>query len=266
MANGTSAAVTEAARLDEIGFPEFTTKLITDVFDALVGANLRQTESFIELLSAVAKTLSAYVNDTKDDISGEELLQFLAKVVPPDDPESGEATKVEAGETLSAEDADTLNAALDVPGLTDANSQPVDNKVAAQGQLDQAKVDAITEAIARRLAANRYDLLKEMVKLGILRLVVENGTIETRLTFTTYGSTFYQQNTSSYNRSDFKFRARARTGGFISLWAKASASTAYTSTSVRIAKESNRDVSGSRVQIYGGVTINFKTDYQPLNQ
>ncbi len=43
MANGTSAAVTEAARLDEIGFPEFTCKLVTDVFDALVSANIRQT-------------------------------------------------------------------------------------------------------------------------------------------------------------------------------------------------------------------------------
>ena len=39
MTNGTSAAVTEAARLGEIGFPEFTAKLITDTFDALVSAN-----------------------------------------------------------------------------------------------------------------------------------------------------------------------------------------------------------------------------------
>ncbi|MFZ5995426.1 MAG: hypothetical protein ACOYU4_10630 [Thermodesulfobacteriota bacterium] len=30
MSNGTSAAVTEAARLNEIGFPEVTAKLITD--------------------------------------------------------------------------------------------------------------------------------------------------------------------------------------------------------------------------------------------
>ena len=262
MANGTSAAVTEAARLDEIGFPEFTTKLITDVFDALVGANLRQTESYIELLAAVGKTLATYINDTKDDISGEELLLFLAKVVPPtdDDKKAGDATKVKDKGKLTAEDATALNTALEIPEVTDPASPP-----AAAGDLDEKKVDVIMEAVASRLAANRYTLLKEMVKLGILRLVVENGKIETRLTFTTYGSTFYQKNSTDYNRSNFSFRARARTGGFISLWAKASASTAYTSTSVRIAKEANRDVSGSRVQIYGGVTINFKTDYQPLD-
>lgn len=83
MANGTSAAVTEAARLDEIGFPEFTTKLITDVFDALVSANIRQTESYVELLQAVGKSLTAYINDTKDDIDGAQILQFLAAIAPP---------------------------------------------------------------------------------------------------------------------------------------------------------------------------------------
>ncbi len=41
MPSGTELAVTQAARLNEIGFPEFTAKLITDTFDALVAANLR---------------------------------------------------------------------------------------------------------------------------------------------------------------------------------------------------------------------------------
>ena len=65
MPNGTAAAVTEAARLDEIGFPEFTAKLITDTFDALVSANLRQTEAYIELVQSVAKSLKAFIDDTK---------------------------------------------------------------------------------------------------------------------------------------------------------------------------------------------------------
>ena len=207
MANGTSAAVTEAARLDEIGFPEFTCKLVTDVFDALVSANIRQTQAYVELLQAVAQSLKDYINNTKDDIGGEEILQFLAKVLPPENPgTSQDTTKVKAGTTLAAPDVTALNSALAVPA---AAAQPGNNEVATAGPLDAAKVTAICDAVAVRLAANKYDLLKEMVKQGILRIVVESGTIETRLTFTTYGSSFYQKEAASYHRDSFSFRASA---------------------------------------------------------
>ena len=62
-------AVDVAARLPDIQFPEFTAKLITDTFDALVSANLRQTESYIELVGAISKTITTYINDTQDDIT-----------------------------------------------------------------------------------------------------------------------------------------------------------------------------------------------------
>jgi hypothetical protein len=261
MPNGTAAAVTEAARLDEIGFPEFTAKLITDTFDALVSANLRQTEAYIELVQSVAKSLAEFINDTKDDSSGEELLQFLAAALPPADPESEEPREVKAGETFNNEDAEALNAALETPA--EANI-PDNNQVAAAGELDQAKVNTILEAVAIRIAANRYDLLKEMVKQGILRLVVETGVIESRLTFTTYGSTFYQKNASSYHRSTYRRTSKGRTGALVSLFGSYSSNTLRTSVGVRTTKETHRDITGSRVQIFGLVRVNFKTDYLPL--
>jgi len=166
MANGTSAAVTEAARLDEIGFPEFTCKLVTDVFDALVAANIRQTQAYVELLQAVAQSLKDYINNTKDDIGGEEILQFLAKVLPPDNPVPGQdSTKVKAGTTLNDADATALNSALTVPA---AAAQPSNNQVATAGALDETKVKTICDAVAVRLAANKYDLLKEILITIIL--------------------------------------------------------------------------------------------------
>jgi hypothetical protein len=261
MPNGTAAAVTEAARLDEIGFPEFTAKLITDTFDALVSANLRQTEAYIELVQSVAKSLAEFINDTKDDISGEELLQFLAAALPPDPPDSEDPREVKVGEELTQGDVDVLNPVLELPA--EANV-PDNNMVATPGPLDQAKVDAILEAVAKRLAANRYDLLKEMVKQGILRLVVETGVIESRLTFTTYGSTFYQKNADSYHRSTYRRVSKGKTGGIVSIFGSYSSNTKRTSVSVRTTKETHRDITGSRVQIFGLVRINFKTDYLPL--
>ncbi len=250
-------AVDVAARLPDIQFPEFTAKLITDTFDALVSANLRQAESYIELLGAVSKTLTTYINDTKDDIGGAEILEFLASVLPPTDAEH--PTKLVKDSELKATDAATLNTALTVPGDTAPAVQ-------SSTSLTQEQIDAITELVARRLAANKYTLLKEMVKLGILRLVVEKGVIETRLTFSTYASSFYQKNSSSYNSKDFTISAQAKTGSALKKWVQASASTKYTSVSVRTSNESQRDISGSSVNIFGRVEITFKTDYQPLNQ
>lgn len=259
----TSVAVDEASRLEEIGFPEFTTKLVTDVFDALVSANIRQTESYIELLQKVGKSLTEFVNETKDDIGGDEILQFLATVVPPENPEeNGEATALKVGSKLKGDQVSDLKDALTKEGLTD-NASVVP---AADDDIDEGAYEAVLEAAAKRLAANKYDLLKEMVKQGILRLVVENGVIETRLTFRTYGSSYYQSRKSKYNRKNFSFRAKAKTGGALSPWIKASASTSYNSVSVSTANKTNQDRSGSSVNIFGGVKINFRTDYLPLNQ
>jgi hypothetical protein len=104
-----------------------------------------------------------------------------------------------------------------------------------------------------------------MVKMGVLRIVIEHGVIETRLTFNTYGSTFYEAQKSNYQRSNFNFKAKVKTGGFFSKWVNAAASTLYSNVNVSTASERNRDISGSQVQIYGRVQIDFKTDYQPMS-
>jgi len=162
---GTSEAVNQAARLSEIGFPEFTTKLITDVFDALVSSNLRQTEAYIELLQQTSKSLTSFINDTKDDISGEMLLDLLATVLPADasDEENVTALITDGSDnvTLSADQVTTLNGALTLP---DGSGVAADNAVAVAGD---NSFDAILDAVANRIAANKYDLLKEMVKQGI---------------------------------------------------------------------------------------------------
>ncbi len=242
--------------LGEIRFPEFTAKLITDVFDALISANIRQTEAYVDLMQAVSKSLVTYINDTKDDISGEMILQFLARLLPDTSDTSG--TKIRVGATLTTADADRLNSALVVPDVQDNPG------ITATSIANQTALDAILEAVAKRIAADKYTLLKEMVKMGVLRLVVEHGVIETRLTFNTYANTFYENTKNNYNTSSFSARASAGTGGLTSLWVKASASTSFNTLNISTARETNRDISGSQVQIYGRVQIDFKTDYQPM--
>jgi hypothetical protein len=249
----TPGAVNEARRLEEIKFPEFTAKLVTDTFDALIAANIRQQEAYSALLKATAQELTTYINETKDDIGGEMILQFLANVV-------SAPEKLEEGSLNDAE----AKAIADAVQVTDEQKNVI-NTITVADVKDKTKYDAVLQAIAKRIAADKYALLKDMVKMGVLRLIVETGVIETKLTFKTYASDYYCDNASNYNSSSFSVNASAKTGSFLSLWCKAAASTNYTSVGISTANRSSSGSSGSSVEIFGRVQINFKTDYQQLS-
>lgn len=261
MPTGGSSAIGFATQLEEIGFPEFTTKLVSDTFDALIAANIRQQQAYIELLQATSKTLTEYVNDTKDDVTPEEIVQLFSVILPPASPQpDGSPTDIVVGGSLNATQRDAINTALTVTdGSTTSN-----NSVAQTGDISATRYAALVEAAAVRIAANKYTLLQEMVKLGMLRLVVTDGRIETRLTFHAYGSDSFARHTSDATRSSFAVRAQAQSGGLVSLWVKASASTAYNRVRVQTATTAERSNSGVSVQVMGGVTINFRTDYLPV--
>jgi hypothetical protein len=248
-------AVRVAKNLGEIGFPEFTAKLVNDVFDALISANIRQMEAYIELMTTVAKSLSDFINDTKDDITGSMILDFLKLVLPASD-----GSKVKNGATLSGDDAAKLNHALLVKDATGATIQ--ETSIAA-GVLSNDQYQAILDAVAKRLSANKYDALQQMVKMGMLRLVIDKGLIETRLTFNTYGYDYSSAVSSQYNRSS---SSGVSTSGLFSTIFSGPSASVNSRLSVSTATQRQFDSTGSSVQIFGMVQLNFKTDYMPLEK
>lgn len=251
-----SYAINDAQYLSEIGFPEFTTKLISDVFDTLISANMAQTEMYIDLVTQISKTLTTFINDTRDDISGEMVLQFLAQVAPDNSSSYNTIVRKDNDAPLGAAAA-TLNEKLAIEGYGEQTTFETADNI-------KEKYDVILKAVANRLAADKYTILKEMVKLGIMRVVVNEGEIETSLNFKTYASNFYNYNAQSYDRSEFSASASAQTGRFLSRWIKASASTNYTSVSVDTSNYNTGGNTGTSIVVTGRVKINFKTDYQAL--
>lgn len=247
-----------ATQLSEIGFPEFTTKLITDTFDALIGANIRQQEAYITLLEATSKSLTAFINDTKDDISPEEVIQLLTNILPLAGNGSS-TTVVHVGGNLESEDAETLNDALEV---TDAGEN-INEEISAGG-IDQNVYASIIDAASVRLAANKYTLLQEMVKQGMLRLVITDGKIETRLNFRAYGSDTLSKQTRDIKQTSIGAKADVKTGGLLSAWVQASVSASYNTMNVSTVDTQANSVSGVDTTVSGGVTINFRTDYLPI--
>jgi hypothetical protein len=264
MPNGTSAAVTEATRLNEIGFPEFTAKLVKDVFDALLAATLRQMEAYSELVAATAKTLQDYVAENKELVSGEEVWEWLVKNLPGPaasvtDPKPEDATLVHVGVRLTEDE--TTKEITKIRDKTGLKPTEWRGPSGSDGTLTQDDVDTITAKVREIIAGNRYTLLKEMVRMGIIRLVVDYGEIETKLTFTTYGESQQLKAASAYQSRAFSI------SGGVSASLKvvqASVAASYTSVSVRTTSSIDRDVSGSKVDIYARVFIRFKSDYVTL--
>ena len=280
MSNGEmkSAANTAPVRdtpLNEIGFAEFTSKLITDVFNALVSANMTQTQSYLQLLQSESKDLTTFINDTRDDIGGAQILDLLTRLLP--DPANSN-TKVVSGGTLQPADAKTLGQGLAIASDTDAGhgalvthlsgaAAPVKLADPADGSASGSPsyFDAIVQAAARRIAADKYTLLKEMVKMGLLRLVVEHGVIETRLCYSTYTSTYHASESSSYDTLSSRLSTQVGGGLMSFLMGTPQLSQSINALRVSTARSTDRDVSGSSVNVFGRVQIDFKTDYQPLN-
>lgn len=253
-------------RLGEIGFVEFTSRLITSVFDAVIDAHVQQTEAYMALLNSVSQSLQEYVNNTKDDIALADVSAFLSVVseLPADQ------LKILTGESpVPASNAPDLNPAA----LTKLNTlialpaaANLTNAIAANTKLDTVGVKSIRDAIAGRIAANRYTLLQEMVRLGILRLIVDHGVVETKMTFNTY------QRASNVNR-DSRFAGSTDTfgagAGLVGAPGPAAVGGGFASSSTDIsvstASNVHRDASGSSTNVFGRVEIHFKTDFAPLN-
>ena len=164
-----------------LSFAQFTSMLINNVFDALISANIRQTEAYIQRVESVGQSLQQFVANTHPVVSEDEITQFLAPLA-----------SISAGETLTDEDVTRVNEALFLPDDAGVASN---NQVATSGALDDTEVQAIRDAAAKRLAANKFSLLQEMVRQGILRIVVDNGIIETRLTFSTFSRSDHRTST-----------------------------------------------------------------------
>ncbi len=274
--------------LPDIGFAEFTTQLINDVFDGLVSQNIRQVQSYLELVEGLASTDQSYVESAHSDISSDQVDALLYKVLPDTSESSTGGHLVIAGAELSSAQAELLNAALQLleadGGLTEnmdpehmdsaaATTGAVDNKVVYATEflttenkvLTDTHVTVIREAAQRKLAYKQIYSIREMARMGMMRLIVDSGSIETRLTFSTYISSSSSSSSYSVDTQNKGKTGQLASGSALKKWVNISANGANNQVKVRTATERSHDNTGSQVQIYGAVKVTFKTDYAPLS-
>ena len=295
-------AVDEAIRgLSGIPYVEFTTALINGVFDSLLQNHLVQMKAHAALLEATSTDLITYLRETTPDISDADTLAFLGAL-----PEIPHHAPVKIGNstipiTEAIDKAKAGSGSTDIPFSAAALSALRERLVIANvpnnlpavgsGATTNVRSAALFQAVADRIAANRFALLTNMVRQGMMRLVVDHGEIETRFVFSSFERHSDSISNTIGSRDSSESSSTATVGlaggvggvggsvavhplGFLGglLGGAGGASIGRSNTSsghalrVRHLTESHRDTSGSSVKFYSRVKINFKTDFLPLSR
>lgn len=300
-------AMDTAARFGEIPYVEFTTNLVTGVFDSLVEAHIRQMEEFASFVNSLTQDLSTYINDTVDNVSFDQISDFVSNYELPEVSDAVLTTilgQLEAPPTESADPTDSTappipaRPDLATPGGTwwgglinvlapvvsalvdkidGPSEQPSEQPgLNALNEYNEAilsgatavipKYTEIVNAVASLITSNKYGLLQTIAKQGAMRLVVTEGEIETKLTFSTWNnkSSSYSSGKSVENKNKFKSKTKRSFGIFGLFRKKSKRITKNRIITINTAKSYQRDSSGTRVNIFGRVLIRFKTDYAPL--
>lgn len=294
-----NSAIETAARFGEIPFVEFTSELIGSTFDTLVDANIKQMEAYVDMVNTLSPGLTNYVNNTVDSVSMQEISDFIAGLNLPNPTETTNIINAlqkgydfnlsppsnnQNPAQITQTDLPTNNVLTTVINAVSPIAKDLVSKIKGQDgtiKLNETQTlqnvqesflkhtdkalpnyNILYQSIAATIASNKYSLLQNMAKMGLLRLVVTEGLIETRITFQTWEQHENREESSHSDKTRTKSKETTRLS--LGIFGRRTKDKSRTLT-VNTAKSYHRDTSGSKVEIFGRVLINFKTDYMPLN-
>lgn len=162
----------------EVGFSDFTAKLIMDVFDAVVGAQLTQEHRLAGLTSAAQLPLDAFAARFVTD---EEVGDELAELFPGDSAEHPTSIHLGAPYQPVTDDEAEWPAVYEVLGLRLGRSDY--SRRGERISFNSRGVERVESAVRELLATERYEGVQEMVRRGVPRVVADSGRVSSKLTY-----------------------------------------------------------------------------------
>jgi hypothetical protein len=231
--------------IDEIDFPKFVRDLLKGVFDANLEVTLKQMEAFQKLLKSATADVSTFINKIDDTAA----FGYLAESQPdmfslgfPDDAETDEN-----GEKKLA--------------LTDKEG----NKMDLGDNEIKAKIMDAKIAMAKEQRA----MLREVILMGVTRLVVEKGVVKAACKFDIKaGEKIDKADKAALQEASSTSTSLTASGGLLgSIFGGPTAghtrSTQKSKISVSSAK--SQATTDLTAQVSGSVEIQFKSDYFKLD-
>jgi len=231
--------------VDEIDFPAFVASLVHGTFDALVDASIRQMETFADLVAAVAKPLDQFTNE---NVTPNQARDFLVSQYPRDlalSTASGQPSLVPIAKPAEDDGGPTSPPWLADYGLA---GQELTAELLEQEILPHAR-----ESVARQ----RLQTLSTMVLMGMNRIIVKDGTINTHVRF----------RAAAADRSKFDYATGGDLQGGGSEWGERG-SRVYDAPSTKVSTIGVNVQSTTQLnaELFGEVTINFASETVPLDR
>jgi hypothetical protein len=218
--------------IQDVDFPTFVKDLLKGVFDANLQVTQQQMESFSQMVAETTKSLSEFAKQFTDD----DAVYHLAE-------RQGDQFGL-----LNDENSGR-------PALTDKNGRAFDpDSTELKSRIMDAKL---------AMARERRALLREMLLMGVTRLVVEKGTVKAAVVFDVKA-------TEKIDKADRAARNRESTtgstvgGGLGGLFGGQRSNTSK-ETRISISSAKSQSTTDLAANITGAVEIQFKTDYFKLD-
>lgn len=222
--------------VDSVDFPQFVADLLKAVFDANLSVMKQQTDSYIKLMKEATKSVADFVKKVNDD---------------------------DALATLAESNPDMYNIAMDEApegGQKMVLTTPQGDKVDMDDNQVKAKIMETKIAMAREHRAS----LREVILMGVTRLVVERGKIEAGVEFNITA----KRNSEKTNKNTNINNVNAKTGfggGLGGLFGGPSGSMTVTNTNINVSTSNKKAEDTLTAKLMGKVDITFKTDYFQLD-
>jgi hypothetical protein len=218
--------------VDSVDFPQFVGDLLKAVFDANLKVMKEQTDSYIKLMKECTKSAAEFIVKVKDE-------ETFAK--------------------LAESKNDQYNITQGPDGtisLTNPQGDKVDTEDAA------VKKDILDTKIM--MAKEHRAALREVLLMGVTRLVVEKGSVEAAVEFMI---TANRKSTASHkdqniNVTSLQMDYDAPLGG---LFGGPSGSMSMTNTNIQVNTSQKEATDTLSAKLTGKVNIQFKTDYFKLD-
>jgi hypothetical protein len=289
-------ALAAASRLNDIPFVDFTKGLVVDIFDALVETHITQMQEYASFVTVISNGLSAYINNTIDNVSFADISTFISSYNLPQPPlfplkdalsaleKPAAGTKPELPSTSGGSVADstkwwgglmnTLGPLVSklVDKVKDTNLETslkaIDNfnndvkDISTMAAAKMPTYEQIHKSIAALIASNKYALLQNVVNEGKMQLKIRRGKIETRLSFNTWAYDSHSDYSSTTTNTKDKSASNTfRGGGLLGFLSGRRSFNRDVNkvTTVSVNTASNSSSSGTNINIFGGVVLEFET-------
>lgn len=221
--------------VDSVDFPQFVGDLLKAVFNANLRVMKEQTDSYIKLMKEATKSTADFVKNVKDDESFLKLAE----------------SKKEQYSVTSERQADGSNKIV----LANPDGDKVDPEDAA------VKKDILEAKVM--MAQEHRAALREVLLMGVTRLVVEKGEIEASVDFSVKAGRESKAHHDDQNINVTSLDASSE-GGFGGLGSY-SATFASTNTNIQVNTSDKKATDDLSATLHGKVNIKFKTDYFKLD-